>query len=351
MPIIQLYNADWRGVVSTRICPLYDATEATVRRETNGEYSLTATLPRGAVFENEVQLGRAVKAVVNEAGKEQYFIIKRRRRSLAGGMSIYAEHQSYLYNGVVCRGTASGYRTPSMALYQAWFGAHPSITDIGSRAFSRSDNSPKQTPAVTSPTSLRSLLLGWLIETYGGEMVFDGFDVDWVDAMGSDNGAEYRYGLNLTEMETEDILDEYASGIFPYWGSVDPKTNVGIVTINDFVLPFSGTWPMQNIIPLDLTDRFENEPTPAELLEAAQEYAAVNTPTGIPISIRASRARIIGDVPVDLGDTVTVTNTPWGMSQKTRIFALNFDALRGRVKDAEFGTVNPGFAGAVRNMK
>lgn len=351
MPIIQLYNADWRGVVSTRICPLYDATEAIVRREINGEYSLTVTLPKGAAFENEVQLGRAIKATVNESGEEQYFIIKRRTRTLTGGMSIYAEHQSYLYSGVIDRGTAAGTRTPSMALYQAWFGAHPDITDIGARSFSRSDNTAKITPAVTTPASLRSLLLGWLIETYGGEMIFDGFNVEWVDAMGADNGAEYRYGLNLTEMETEDIMDEYVSGIFPFWGSVDPKTSVGIVTIDDYVLPFSGTYPIQNIKPLDLTDRFENEPTPAQLLAAAQEYAAANTPTGIPISIRASRARIIGDVPVDLGDTVTVVNTPWGVNQKTRIFALDFDALRGRVKNVEFGTVNPGFAGAVRNMK
>jgi hypothetical protein len=39
------------------------------------------------------------------------------------------------------------------------------------------------------------------------------------------------------------------------------------------------------------------------------------------------------------------------LTQQTRIQALNFDALRGRVIDVELGTVNPGFAGAVKNMK
>lgn len=355
--VLQLHTADARGVVASggaMICPLNEATAATVRREINGEYSLTVKMPPAAANIDEIQIGRAIKAAVNEAGKEQYFIIKRRRRSLSGGIDVYAEHQSYYYNGCILRGGgASAAGTPALTYNQVWNNAHPDVRQVGTftNHLTGKTTTQKVVPMVTSPSSVREQLLGRLIDTFGGEMDFDGFNVDWKDALGADNGALYRYGYNLTEMESEDVLDGYASGVFPFWGSIDPRTNAGIVTISGWTLNFPGTFPLEVIIPLDLTKQFDTEPTAAQLEAAAQEYIAQHTTTGVPISITANRARIEGDVPVDLGDTVTVVNTPWGISQKTRIFALNFDALRCRVESVEFGTVNPGFAGAVKNMK
>lgn len=350
--ILQLYTANAKGVVGYRICPLPDISSATVRREVNGEYSLTATLPNGGDFEDMIQLGRAIKTTVNEAGKEQYFIIKRRSRSLLGEMQIYAEHQSYYYNGCVLRGGGgSSSVSPQLSFLQLYNSAKPSIRDLATFTYSRVNAQQHMVPMVTRPTPLRELMLHWLLDAHGGELIFDGFNVEYVDRMGADNGAFYRWGVNLTDMGSEDILDGYASGIFPYWGSIDPRTNTGVVTIDDWIVPFPGTFPLEVYTPVDFTEKFDTQPTKEALLAAAQEYVANNAPDGIPISIRASRVRVEGDTAVDLGDTVRVINTPWGVDQKTRIFALNFDALQGRVIDVQFGTVNPGFAGAVKNMR
>lgn len=349
--ILQLYNADPKGVVTSRVCPLPDLRSATVRREVNGEYSLTTALPRGAYGEDEIQLGRAIKATVNEAGKEQYFIIKRRSRSLNGDMQIYAEHQSYYYNGVVIRGGgASASASPQLSFRQLWMSAHPSIRDLATFTYSRVNAQNHMVPMISRPTTVRELLLHWLLETHGGELIFDGFDVEYVDQMGADNGAFYRWGVNLTDMGSEDILDGYASGIFPYWGSIDPRTNTGIVVSPSWTFDFPGTYPLEVYVPLDLTSKFDTQPSTQDLDAAAAEYVAQHASDGVPISISASRVRVEGDTAVDLGDTVRVVNTPWGVDQKTRIFALNFDALQGRVIDVQFGSVNPGFAGAVKNM-
>lgn len=351
MNVLQLYNADGRGVVTSRVCPLPGCTQATVRREVNGEYSLTFLTPSGAIFNDELYAGRAVKAAVNEAGAEQYFIIKSRRRSLTGGFELYAEHQSYLFNGIILGANVAnpgGYVRVVFAAIRTY--AVPDITDIATFNYARAHNLKANFPARPTPKTLTEMLKDHLIGSAGGELSLDGFNVEYVDRLGSDNGAFYRYGVNLTEMEAEDILDGYASGIYPFWGSAGDQ-NRPITTIQGGVLNFSGTYPITSIVPVDLTDRFETQPTQQELLEAAQEYAALNKPDGVPMSIRAARARVSGDVPVDLGDTVTVVNTPWGIDTKTRIMALNFDALRGRVVDVELGTVNPGFAGAVKNMK
>lgn len=349
--MLQLYNADARGVTGTRICPLPDVTEAVVRREINGEYSLSSTLSRGARHENEIQIGRAIKAAVNEAGTEQTFIIKRRTRSLTGGISVYAEHQSYLYNGLILgAGDAIENGQPRIVFLGIRKAAVPDITDISTWTYSRSSSLRAKFPCRDGPITVMAGLKDHLVGNAGGELIFDGFNVEYVDAMGSDNGAHYSYGINLTELESEDILDGYASGIYPFWGRKgDADRPLTILT--DPVLPYSGTFPLQVIIPVDLTDKFDAQPSQAQLLAAAQEYAALNTPTGVPISLNASRVKISSEVPVDLGDTVTVICTPWGLTQQTRIQALNFDALRGRVIDVELGTVNPGFAGAVKKMK
>lgn len=349
--ILQLYNANERGVVTTRIGPLPEMRSATVRREINGEFSLSASMPRGAMNEDEIQIGRAIKATINEAGDEQYFIVKKRTRSLTGDMNIYAEHQSYLFNGIMIHaGAASMNGQPKVVFNALRSGAVPSITGICTWTYSRSNSLRAAFPARPGPISLMEALKSFLVGNAGGELIFDGFNVEYVNAMGADNGAFYRYAVNLTGMSSEDILDGYATGIYPYWGR-QGDTSRPLTVLTDEVYEYTGTFPVQVIVPVDMTNLFDTQPTQAQLLAACEEYEALNKPTGIPISINASRVRVEGDVAVDLGDTVRVVNTPWGLDIKTRIYSLTYDALQGRVIDVEIGTCNPGFAGAVRNMK
>lgn len=349
--ILQLYQASQQGVIVNRICPLPDVKTATVRREINGEFSLSCSMPRGAMYEDEIQIGRAIKATVNEAGKEQLFIVKGRSRSLTGDMQIYAEHQSYYYSGVMLHaGAASANGQPRVVFAGIRSGAVPSITGISTWTYSRSTALRASFPQRRGPISVMEALKSFLVGAAGGELIFDGFDVEYVDRMGADNGAFYRYAVNLTDMSSEDILDGYATGIYPFWG-VQGDTSRPLTTLSEEVYYYTGTWPIQVIVPVDFTQLFETQPSRAQLLAACAEYEALNKPTGIPISIKASRVRVEGDTAVDLGDTVRVVNTPWGIDIKTRIFALTFDALQGRVLDVEFGTINPGFAGAVKNMK
>lgn len=349
--ILQLYEATGQGVVTNRIGPLPDMRTATVRREINGEYSLSCALPRGALFEDEIRIGRAIKATVNEAGKEQYFIVKKRSRSLTGDMTIYAEHQSYLFNGVMLHaGNASTNGQPRVVFAGIRSGAVPSITGISTWTYSRAGSLRAGFPQRNGPISVMEALKSFLVGAAGGELIFDGFDVEYVDAMGADNGAFYRYAVNMTDMGAEDILDGYATGIYPYWGS-QGDTSRPLTVLSEEVYNYTGSWPVEVIVPVDMTGLFDSQPTRSQLLAACAEYEALHKPDGIPLSIRASRVRLEGDAAVDLGDTVRVVNTPWGIDVKTRIFALTFDALQGRVVDVEFGTVNPGFAGAVKNMK
>ena len=349
--ILQLYSADDRGVIYNRLGALPDLRTAVVRREINGEYSLSCTLPRGSILENEIKISRAIKATVNERGKEQYFIIKNRSRSLAGDMQIYAEHQSYLYNGIMLHaGAANPTGRVNNVFRNIRLGAVPDITDIATWTYSRDVSLRANFPQRRGPISVMAALKSFLVGAAGGELVFDGFDVEYVDTMGLPKNAYYRYAVNLTDMSTEDVFDEYASGIYPYWGA-QGDTNKPLTTIQGDVYQYSGFRSPMVIIPVDMTSLFDTQPTEQQLLDACAAYEAQHAPNGFPLSINASRVRIEGDTAVDLGDTVRVVNTPWGIDTTTRIYAMTFDALQGRVLDVEFGTINPGFAGAVKRMK
>lgn len=353
MATIDLYRADAQGVVgpSAMEGALPHCIAATVRREINGEYSLTADFPAAAQELELMTLGRAIRATVNETGEKQYFIIKNRRRNLTGGISVYAEHPSYSYNGVVLNAGAAnpnGIVRVTFAAIQTY--ARPSITGISTWTYSRASGLRANFPERPAPMPVAEVLKRYLIEAAGGELIFNGLDVEYVDAMGADHGAEFRYGTNLTGLESEDILDGYASGIYPYWGSPGDADRP-LTVLSGGVYNYSGSYPMQVIVPVDFNQLFDTQPTQEQMLAACQEYEALHAPSGVPASLRVSRARILGDVPVDLGDTVTLAVSPWKIKTKTRIHALTFDALRERVIDAQLGAINPGFAGAVRNMR
>lgn len=350
---IDLYNADERGLVgaSARAGSLPHCTAATVRMEINGEYSLTADFPSSAEELGEMRLGQAIRATVNERGKQQFFIIKNRRRNLVGGVSVYAEHQSYYYNGVILNaGAASANGQPRVVFDAIHQYARPSIADISTWTYSRASALRANFPERPAPIPVAEALKRYLIEAAGGELIFDGINVEYVDAMGGDYGAEFRYGANLTGLESEDILEGYASGIYPYWGSPgDPDRPLTV--LSGGVYSYSGSYPMQVIVPVDFGQLFDAQPTQEQMLAACQEYETQHAPSGVPASLRASRERITGDVPVDLGDTVTLIVTPWGIKTKTRIQSLSFDALRARTIDVQLGAINPGFPGAVRAIR
>ena len=352
--VLQLYIAWPMANNFARLSPMPDIKEATVRRQINGEYSLSCILSKGSMLENEIGVGMAIKATVNEAGDEQMFIVKRRSRSLTGDMQIYAEHVSYLYNGIILHaGSANPNGRASNVFRNIRTGAVPDITGICTWTYGRDAALRADFPQRRGPISVSTALKSFLVGAAGGELIFDGLDVTYVDAMGANNGAVYRYGVNLTDMQTEDILDQYHSGIYPYWGAQDDE-NKPLTTIQGGVYNYSGSYDITYIRPVDMTSLFETQPTQQQLLDACAAYAARYAPApgwaGIPFSTTASRVRIEGDTAVDLGDTVRVVNTPWGVDINTRIYSMTFDALRGRVIDVEFGTVNPGFAGAITDL-
>jgi phage-related protein len=173
---------------------------------------------------------------------------------------------------------------------------------------------------------------------FGGEYDFDGYNITWVDALGQDRGAVVKYGINLLDLEVENVLDGYESGIYPFWGEAG-STDRPLVEIADKILYYStpGYYPMQIIRPVDMSEYFETQPTPTDLAIRARGYERTHTKLTPPRAFTIHRIKRQGDVPIDLGDTIRITHRKWSTNEQVRVVGLTLDALRGKVRDLEVG--------------
>lgn len=346
--ILQLYEANKYGIVGDRVAPLPDCQEATVRRVVNGEYSLTFSMPPGSVNEAEIKVGRAVRAMVNEYGAYQYFIIKNPARSISGGLNVYCEHQSYIYNDLpIVPFLNGGQNGGSQWTFQQ---AHANLaTDPFSAdwIFSRTNKSGGGHLLV--PKGAREFLLNDLVGQWGGEFDFYGFNIEWVDELGGDNGAQIVYARNLLDLNIETVLDDWESGIYPYWGEAG-NADRPLVQLDERIAAYAINAPLYKIRPVDFSDRFESQPTQAQLRAAAGQYVTQHT-KAIPVAYTLQRIKVEGDESIDLGDTVTIRHPKWSVNAKARIVGLVFDALRGRVQDIDINAVRPTLAGAIISLK
>ena len=121
--------------------------------------------------------------------------------------------------------------------------------------------------------SIRALI-GQAIETFGVDVEFDGYDVNFLQNRGTDRGVKVRYGKNLIDLQQEQNLDEVYTGVYAYY-----KDGTGAVTVSTRV-DVSG-YTFSKLLPIDLSDEFDDEPSVASLTTAAQTYITENK-IGIP---------------------------------------------------------------------
>lgn len=349
--ILQLYEANKYGIVGDRVAPLPDCQEATVRRVVNGEYSLTFSMPPGSKNESEIKVGRAVRAMVNEYGVYQYFIIKNPARSISGGLNVYAEHQSYIYNDLpIVPFLNGGQNGGSQWTFQQ---AHANLaTDPFSADWIFSRTNKSGGGHLLTPKGAREFLLNDLVGQWGGEFDFYGFNIEWVDELGGDNGAQIVYARNLLDLNIETVLDDWESGIYPYWGEAGSSSRP-LVQLDERIASYIAAInaPLYKIRPVDFSDRFESQPTQEQLRAAAGAYTQQHAKAEIPLAYTLQRIKVEGDENIDLGDTVTIRHPKWSVNAKARIVGLVFDAIRGRVQDIDINAVRPTLAGAIISLK
>lgn len=264
-----LYAEDEKLFATMGFGGLSEAVSCRVLWKINGLYELEMEYPVSGRRFAELKSRRIIWAGVGPDEEPQPFRIYHIRKPILGLCKIFARHVVYDLMGYTVRPfTAEGL---SAALQQLQSGATVQDhdfeigTDMASGAVCTAD----------TPRSVWSMLggqRGSLLDTYGGEWLFDGYSASLRERLGEDLGVVVRYGKNLQTLEQDENLANCWTAVQPYWYDELEGT---LVTLPEETIS-AGTFDYTRVLTLDLSGEFAEPPTEEQLRTRAMRYISDN---------------------------------------------------------------------------
>lgn len=314
---------------------LTDAVSCVVTEELNSNYDLEMTYPVDGKLFDALTLRRIIKAKPNQTDAPQPFRIYRITKPMSGTVTVYAHHLSYDLSGMVVPPFTVS--TPGAVIASITATALPTIQPF---SFNSTITGTKDI-RLDRPQSARAILPSF-IETYGGELSYDMTSITIAPKRGSDKGAVIAYGKNLMDLKQDENCADLFTGVYPYY-----KTEEVYFQLPEKVVYAQGTFDIEKIMPLDLTEQFpDSQPTEAQLRAAANQYITDNK-IGVPqVSLDISYVSIEDSeeaIPlhmfegIALGDDVTVRFEKLNIEEKSRCVKYVYDAVVERVESITIG--------------
>lgn len=339
-----LYPADETAFNSNGIGVLNDCISCTVTEERNEGFECKLTYPIDGQHYSDIKTRTIVMVQPRPDASPQPFRVYRITRPVSGIVTVYAQHISYDLTGIVVRpfrangiaAALSGLKTNASTAcpFDFW-------TDI---------NDATGTFETAVPASIRSCLGGMdysILDMYGGEFEWDRYTVKLHKRRGADRGFTIRYGKNLVDMTQEENIAQVYTGVFPYWSDNDGNT----VTLPEGAVKAEGTYDYDNIMVLDCSAEWSEQPSQQQLREHAQTYIKKNH-VGVPkVGFTISFAKLSDSVEyagrkdlerIELCDTVQVIFMQLGVASTATVTKVEYDALKGRYKSITVGQVQTG---------
>lgn len=361
---------------------LVDCISCSVTEERNGIYEAEFEYPvSGKLFNELITNGGTIGVIHDDNHDIQPFDIYGSSAEINGVVTFYAHHISYRLNNVIL----SPYTAENVSDAVAGISTH--CLTLNAFSFS-TDKDVTAKFSVKHPSSVRSILFGKegsLVDVYGtADFKFDKFDVQMLRHRGADTGVTVRYGKNMIGLESTNDESETFNAVVPYWTDGENYVNV-----SEIVQPTTPIMPLK-VAALDLSDKFQEKPTTANLKEKAKKILDDDKPwlpdTNIKVDFVAlwqmpesfidpsaniqdafrivqdgdddllepirsntyvsandlivlSAADITNLEKVGLCDTVSIYWTDLGIvSQKAKVIRVVFDVLAERFTEIEVGT-------------
>jgi phage minor structural protein len=348
-----LYSENTTQFNTNGLGRLDDLIDCTVTEERNGEFYLIATIPITSRMYPLIGLSKIIYAVAHDGDDGQAFRISKISKPFDGKVEIEAQHISYQLSWIPLKPFTAGNCPEAISKIVTMSAENNPFTfwtDIQTVA-----NYSQEVPA-----SVRSRLGGTegsLLDVYGGEYEFDNYTVKLHSARGQNKGVTLRYGKNITDIKQEESIESTYTGICPYWQGNDDT----LVTISGYVVEseYASHYPFNRTKIVDFSSEFENEPTGAQLLAAAQSYINRNN-IGVPsVSIDVSfialwQTEEYKDIAnlerVQLCDTVTVLFDKLDIAVTAKVVRTEYDVLMERYNEITIGSVSSSLATTISGM-
>ena len=339
-----LYSPTTTSFTTGGIGKLIDAGSCIVTEERNGSYELEMTYPITGHLYDEIKQRSIIFAKPSPAQSEQPFRVYRITKPLNKVVTIYAAHISYDLSGIPVKNFTS-------QSVQAALTALTTSSVISNPFTFWSDKTNSGVMEIETPTPCRTILSN-ILDAYGGEYEFDKYTVKLHSLRGFDNGVSIKYGKNLTDLEQDENCSNVYTGVLPYWTGND-------TTVSGSVVNAPGTYDFTRILPVDFTSDFEEQPSTAQLDNAATNYISANN-IGIPeVNLTVSFVNLnqteeyknLGIFErVELGDTIKVEFAAMGVSSTARCVKTVYNTLLERYDNVELGEVKKGLADIISSQ-
>lgn len=349
-----LYDTEERDFTSNGLGRLRDAISCRVTEERNGIYEMDIEVPVSGAHFDEIVPGRIIAVQHDDSGDVQPFDIVSVSKPISGVVTFHAVHVSYRLSGFTTYG--SNINSIQDALDMLYF-AEPFPSDftyetnLTSTAFLAS--------ADGTPRTVRQFLggvEGSILDAYGGEYLFDKWSVKLLGARGVVRDFAIRYGVNLLNYQDDTDYQGTFTAAIPFWSGADSK-GAEVKVIGDVVESGLQSYNGRvECVPMDLSDKFENKPTKAQLRTEAitqMNRNNVNLPAQtikvdfIRLQDSPEYSAIAPLMECRLCDTVRVIFPDYKTGGMFKIVKVVWDVLAERYESMELGTLSTSLAEAL----
>lgn len=384
--LITLFESNATDFSTNGLGSLNKAVSCTVDEKRNGEYELELIYPvdnvevemedptlldsaRDSIEDNsgvsitvasrslpyeEIKFNRIIVAKSNPYSEPQPFRIYAISKPISGLITVNAQHISYDLSGV---SVSPFYATSVVEAFQ-----QIKAKAVGNCPFTFwTDKSSTGNIGFDRPVSMRSVLGGTegsILDAYGGEYEFDKFVVKLHNNRGTDRGVTIRYGKNLTDITQDENCANVYTAIYPYYYYEDEEGYI-LVELDEKIVKVAGEFNFTKILPVDLSEYFDDVPTKDELRYVAQLYINAHqigvpdislTVSFIPLSDTEDYKDYALLERVNLCDTVTVEFPKLKISATSKCIATKYNVLSNRYISIELGNARSDLSTSFSNV-
>lgn len=335
-----LYDTNETAFTSNGLGRLRDCISVKVFEERNGIYEADFEYPVDGTNYELIRVGRIIGVTHDESEDIQPFDIVSFTKPINGIVTFHCTHISYRQSYLTVTGQNINSLADAFTLFANAEPNNPFIyqTDKDSVGYLAS--------ADGIPKSVRSMLggvEGSLLDAYGGEYEWDRFRVILHSARGVARDFYIRYGVNMLDYNEEyDNAGTYSSCV-PYWTDgtnkvVGDRQDSGGSTITG----------RGECVPLDVSEKFEKQPTKAQVNAMGLSVMNAKNPT-IPsqnIHVEFVRLQDLGYEGLEnllqckLCDTINVAFPFYNTTGQFKIVKTVWDVLADRYESMELGDLS-----------
>ena len=347
-----LYPETETAFDSNGIGILSDVISATVVQELNGIYELTMKYPDTGIHAASIAERCILFTKPDPVTEPQPFRIYRINPVSRGTITVYGRHIAYDTMGIPVAPFTAGSAADAMNAMQNGAVVECPFTFTTDKSTSAQMNS-------LVPKSMWNLMggtKGSILDTYGGEYEFNGYNIHLHANRGSNRGVSIRYGKNLKTLEQDRNCSNCYTGVYPYWMSSEGQ----LVELPEKYINAAGTFNYVRILTLDLSLEWEQAPTEEQLRTRAEKYM-VDNDIGIPevswtvqfVQLEQTeeyRGKALLER-VLLGDTVSVIFPRMNVNALARAVKISFDAIMERYDSITLGKVKSNLADTIARQQ